>query len=355
MTDEIARDGVTKATRVICRATKLPPEHAITSVYYAVATYRQEDFEWFPTLVFEGPQATGKSVNLAIQRRICCKPFLVSGKGITVPALRDTLEEAYEGTAIIEEVDECQNLKAVEELIGARCSRSTSVLSVKRQGRQGWEQQPINIFGATVLHRRQPFVDAAMETRAIVIVTRRRKGPFGTADISPDILTGIRRASLSIDPGGRPRVAEGLEGRVTDTWRPLLLVAEGLGDEDWLGWIQGHMHERSESLRDGQSYEPSAVVLGKLLEITLANPGKEFGEGRIAIDAEIGEPLRRQGYPWLTPWTVSEILRNQLGFGGRMHRSGGILWLYPTLDLVKQAADLIGYEDDALSGLNDSE
>ena len=88
-----------------------------------------------------------------------------------------------------------------------------------------------------------------------------------------------------------------------------------------------------------------------MLEITLGNPGREFSEQRIAVDRDIGEPLRKQGYPWFTPWKVSEILRKQLGFGERMHRSGGILWLYPTLDLVRQAADLIGYEDDALSTL----
>ncbi|MFC1903235.1 ATP-binding protein, partial [Chloroflexota bacterium] len=335
---------------VIHGSTRLQMEYSRTVVYWTIATYLLERFRWFPMLVFQGPPGTGKSTLLGLIGNLCREPRFISGKGITGPALRDELGQCFCGTAILEEADESHDQKRVESFLGARCDRNTSKFIVKRPaGRHGWVQQPIDIYGATALHTRQPFLDQAVQSRSIVIPTQFAYGPFTTPKFDPDPQPLIRVILPNPDPNYTLATGCNIAGRIVDIWRPLLVVAEHLEDREWLKWAEDQMRDAQEELEDGHGYEPSAVVLGRVIELLVTgNPSKisEQDMRRVKIDEEIGSFIRKNYLPFLTPWQVSRTLKN---LGLEVQRSGGINWLLPTADAIRKAAKKIGYEDDALN------
>lgn len=340
-------EKVNSAIDILMQSAKLNRNSASTVVYYSIATWKVKEYEWFPILSVQGTQSTGKSVTLRHINNLCKSPNWISGKGITPAALRDELAKAKLGTAVIEEADECQNLKKSESLIGARCSPHTSKISIKKESPEGWQQSEVETYGATALHRRQPFADPAVQSRAIVIATRFREGPYGSEYIHTDIKQAIIECSECVDTNSIPKVNRIIAGRVLDTWKPLLLVAETLGDTRWLEWAEKKIMHEIEELKDGQSYEPMHLILAKLIEL-LQDDNDSLNIKRLKVDLDIGEPLRRNTLPYITPWQVSRAIKD-MGF--EVQRSGGVNWVLPSEDAIINAAEQIGYEDKVIETL----
>jgi len=183
---------IDEAVNILLKSSGLEPEDARTAVYYAAATWGVDQldmFPIFPLLRFYGPPGTGKSRAMKVLASWCCKPKTLSGKRITVAALRDELAIAYQGTALIEEADETADDEGCEQLLAARCETSTAELELKRKDNQdNWQQEHVRIYGATVVHYRRAFIDQAIASRSININTRGREGSWQNPTDIPELL-----------------------------------------------------------------------------------------------------------------------------------------------------------------------
>lgn len=304
-------------------------------VYFAGATYHLDDFELFPILEIIGPSGTGKSRICYLLSKMCYGATIVSCKGISLPGLRDELTKHRGVTFIAEEADEIDNPTKTEGLFGMRTSPGTSNLTVKRVGEEGrWQQTRINVFGASVVHHRRSFNEQAVQNRAISIRTKFKEGVFS---VVPE---QVEFCEFSV--ANPPQISS---GRAYDTWRPLLSIASGIGDYDWLNWTKERIEEASDEVRDGQDFEPEALILGKVLELVTCSDKIDISKDkRIHIQNEVVRPLK-ETLPYANSWLVSRTLKK---LGLVVARIGGTNWLYPSTDSLQKAAESIGYVDKVL-------
>src|SRR5713101_1934621 len=144
-------------------------------VYWTLATHALRYLDTFPVLVLLGKMGTGKSETLKIVGNFAFRSVRMSLRGMTGPAIRDKFAACYEGTAIVEEADAAwkDSDSNFERLISDRYQRDSAEASLKeRSGDKNWRTVTKKYFGATVLHRRVPFVDPALDGRSVIVRSR---------------------------------------------------------------------------------------------------------------------------------------------------------------------------------------
>lgn len=250
-------EAINKAVITMLSASGLTPNQAKTVIYYSTATYLEVDIQ--PILCLFGPAGTGKTSTMEQQQPYLCRAKQVTGK--TKSALREGLSNTR--TALIEEGD-----RADEELIGCRYSKRTANISVMKEGTLGWRNQEHNIFGATIIHKRKPFEDAAVRSRAIIIKTRKRSGNYQIKPVSDEEVKAIADIAEKVD-----LTLDLTSERVADTWRPLILVAKAVGDYDWIEYAKGEMELDEKALLAGQGYEPEQAMLLTLQNLMITDSG----------------------------------------------------------------------------------
>lgn len=175
---------ITNYANAITSACGLDPNQAKTVVYWAIVTHAMDKLNIMPILVIQGAHGTGKSDLLELLGQICYSPIPINGK-VSKAELRDSLK--LNTTALIEEADGVD-----ERLLLMRYSRRTSGTSVKRgSASQDWTREQLDLFGATVLHRRPPFRDPAVDSRSITIKTTYRQGNYTMPTLNAADLASI--------------------------------------------------------------------------------------------------------------------------------------------------------------------
>ena len=323
---------VTSYANAITSACGLDLNQAKTVVYWAIATHAIDKLERIPILILQGGHGTGKSTLMELLKQICHSPVPIDGK-VSKAELRDSLKENT--TALIEEAD------AVDErLILMRYARQTSGTTVKRgSASQGWTRQPLNLFGATVLHRRLPFRDPAVDSRSITIKTVYKPGSHSVKPLDAVALATI---AASVDFSKPIPVFSQLDGRAVDTWMPLLQAAVACGDADWLAYALSELNKARESLKVGQDYEPSQLVVAKVVSLAITPDGLQL-KPRVALH-EVTKALKNEGHD-LNPWQIGKILRG-LGFTTKL--SGGTNYIYIDKAHLLGVTQQLGIDDDAL-------
>jgi len=228
--------AINELVTTLNKASGLEENQAKTAIFYAMATHKLSSFDWFPVLAFIGAPGTGKSSALDILAQLCYKSYRITCHTTMTPvALRDELEAARNRTAIIEEGDLYSNKKQLQSYLISRVDRlRTSGVAVKEQvesesGLKEWRTRRKQVFGATILHDRNSLDDLAAESRAIIISTVFKEGSY----IKPPKNLNSRLPAFKL--GNVPDYFEG--GRALDTWRPLIMIAAGLDDTEWLSWV----------------------------------------------------------------------------------------------------------------------
>jgi len=340
---------IDEAVNILLKSSGLEPEDARTAVYYAAATWGVDQldmFPIFPLLRFYGPPGTGKSRAMKVLASWCCKPKTLSGKRITVAALRDELAIAYQGTALIEEADETADDEGCEQLLAARCETSTAELELKRKDNQdNWQQEHVRIYGATVVHYRRAFIDQAIASRSININTRGREGSWQNPTDIPELLPLRNLAKIELLDYPVDFVPD---GRVKDVWVPLLRIARMAKDKDWLEYAKKKMMVEIEDLRDGSAYEVAGLVMAVIVRrLTRTERGgkEQIVCKRLVVEDDVIEQLRRLRHLYLSPWQASKQLK-ELGF--KLERIGGKNKFTPTPEDLRRAAEKIGYKDSLL-------
>lgn len=328
---------IEELAELVQAACGLDLQRAKTLSYYALATHGLPNLLEFPVLAVQGPPGTGKSTILDILEQITYEPYRLDGS-MSRAELRDSLKG--KPTAIIEEAD-----LVYERLILKRNARRTSKTSVKREVAKGWESEPLDLFGATILHRRPPFKDPALQSRSITVRTRRAEGPFTSKpeDYAP-YKDGIAVTAADI-PWDQVDTCGGT--RALDTWAPLLLAAKFLGDETWLAGVEGEIKQAEADLGAGQEEEPEQLVFLAVLSLAVNFNGLDHKDPaeRVA-HGEVTNELKRQGRR-LTSYQIGQIARS-IGF--EIKKKGGDSYIYTggAAKLVAIGAEL-GIEDEWLA------
>ncbi len=283
---------------------------AKTAVYYAVATHLNVDP--MPTLVILGKAGTGKSKLMEQLAKLVNQPRWISAK--STAALRTELSRANAFTALIEEGD-----KVDEDLIANRYSRETAQIAVRIQVEIGWRNTTADISGATILHRRTPLSDLALRSRSIIIRTEYHPGNYEVQEVGNKEVKEV--AGLV---GEIPMTSH----RVEDTWRPLIAVAETVGDEEWLAYAKEQIERDKQSLVAGQSYEPEKALVFVLRALMV--PSQDLV---VAVPiSKIKERLRYDYDLYLKAYQIEEMC-GSLGF--KVTHPSGYPTVQPNLDLLK--------------------
>ncbi len=319
---------------LIMSASGLDNNQVRTVILYAIATYGLAKLEKFPVLVFQGPAGTGKTTLLGIMRAISCNPSdIIDGK-VSKSVLRDSLK--YETTALVDEADEI-----AEEYLVNRFSRESSIVAVNKPSPWGWQQQKLNLFGGTAMHRRKPFKDHAILSRSIVLRTKNKKGgaePFKAENFEP-YASVLQTLAEIVD---WEHVKERGGSRTADSWAPLLEVDATLEGEWTNSYATGAMAKAEENLETGQGEEPSQAVFLVLLSLAMSEDGAV--EERVLL-SDITENLAEE--LGLGSWQVGSLLRD-LGFP--MKKAGGKTYaLIGGKKKLVEVAKELGIEDEWLA------
>lgn len=321
------------------------------AAYYCLCTWFVDRFDAFPILNVQGPNGTGKSQLLLIIKRLAYKVRDFTCVRSTYAALRDELAQAHEGTAIMEEAD---GSKDVEDLLSLRYSRSTAVCVRKEQDANSrtWHQRQALIFGASIIHKREPFDDPALDGRSVSIhtvpdVTRQYIKPD---EVEPDVIEGIRSwaedLQKSISLPSSSDIPEGIAPRVTDTYWPLIALASAVGDTESLDALWPRLVQASQNLRDGQQYEPGPTVVLALLSILANTPDHRIKIRNVKIEGELKSVIERDFGRLLSNRKIAQILRD---YGFEVRRIAGPNWVIPDMETLVRVGKSIGLEDDALN------
>jgi ABC-type cobalamin/Fe3+-siderophores transport system ATPase subunit len=312
---------ITNYADAITSACGLDENQAKTVVYWATATHAIDKLKKMPILVIQGGYGSGKSTLIELLKQICRSPMFIDGK-VSRAEFRDSLKPFT--TALIEEADDIS-----EDWILKRYDKNISSTSVKRGGAsQGWTREQLNLFGATVLHRRVPFKDPAIDSRSITIRTVHKPGNYIMAILDQSPLSIMASQVDWFKPLALPSCRAG------DTWMPLFQVAAHCVDGDWIKYAAVELAKAIASVNEGQGDEPNQIVVRKLVSLAIDSFTLQLKQ-RVPLK-DITKGLKDDGRN-LNSWQVGKILRD-LGFEVRL--SGGTQYIQihkaNLLDVAKQ-------------------
>jgi len=280
--------------KAMTTASGITDEQARLCVAYAIVTHH--DFDQIPVLLFRGALATGKSEAMKQLAKICKEPKEIYAN--TTPALRDAFNRCQ--TAIIDEADSID-----ESLIRDRYSRETGVREYKRLGRGNkWETVTAEIFGATILTRRDPIADTALRSRCIVIETKQREGNFHQSDVSYEEFKQIaEQVKLCKE--------DWISDRIHDTWKPILEVSFGIEDLILAAYASTEMQREMRNLRDGQEYDATAACMGAIVGLMIDQVGNPINEAKWIHFNKIRDAIDEHFCLKLRVNQAAEIFRNE--------------------------------------------
>jgi hypothetical protein len=312
--------------------------------YYIAATYFLNQYDVFSGLALHGVPSTGKTETLNAIKGLGFKCVTVTAESITPAALRQSMAEANNGTLIIEEAEAITD-KELEALLITRYSRSSAHSSkMVSDGGKGWNKIDLSTFGATVLHRRNLFKEAALQRRVIAIRTYRVKGSYISYGEKDAIWAFVK--SKLVRPDRLPDVTNqwDIEPGIFDCYRPVLAVATFLEDEDFISALVDEMRLKGEELRENEEYLEAPVFLKAIVNLAYNKVGDNPPLGEINIESSSIDTALHEEYGFNCPAIkLVSIQRNRIfraDFGFRLGSSHGRSRIYFTIhDLIKKCEE----------------
>jgi predicted house-cleaning noncanonical NTP pyrophosphatase (MazG superfamily) len=336
--------------RALTESTGLKDLQQKLVIYWTLATHSLPHVNTFSLLAIQGKMGTGKSQALSVIGNFSFRPVRFSLRGMTAPAIRDKFAEAHNRTAVIEEADSAWKDpdSTFECLLSDRYQKASAVASHKvPRGDKGWIGMTKEYFGATILHRRVSFKDAALDGRTVCVRTRpdhtRQFREYNAED--PWNAEGKELVSeITFEP---PEVEQpqGVAGRIFNTYKPLLSTAKLCGDEEFAQQLQAKLQQETLELREAQSSEPDGLVLQAIVEIVLGTPNVEFRNIKFR---ELTQSIWDNHRFSLSPRQIGPIARD-LGFETKP--SHGVTVVVPTPATLLRACEECEYTDEAIEEL----
>jgi hypothetical protein len=348
--DKLAR-AAALMEKALIDATGLQESARKIVVYWTLATRSLRYESSFPIIALLGKMGTGKSQTLSIIENFAFRPVRLSLRGMTTPTIRDKFAEAFNGTAIVEEADSAWRDadSTFEALLSDRYQRASAKASHKvPSGDKAWATAHADYFGATALHRRIPFKDAALDGRTVSVRFRadhsRQYREFRATDAwnkeGCQLLLGVEFEPVEV---AQP---EGVAGRVFNTFKPLLSAANACGDPNFAEQLRSRLLQETLELKEAQSSEPDSLVLQAIVEKVLPN-GHEVQFHNIRLSG-LAEAVWDNHKISLSPRQIGRIAR-ELGFETTV--SHGATVVVPTLATLLHACDECEYSDEAIEEL----
>jgi hypothetical protein len=320
--------------------------------YWTLGTHSLRHVNTYSMLALLGKMGTGKSQTLAIIENFARCPVRLSLRSMTTPAIRDKLAEAHNGTAIVEEADSAwkDSESTVERLLSDRYHRRSASESHKVKSGDNWRAAEKEYFGATVLHRRIPFNDPALDGRTVRVRFRpdhaRQYREYRPEDERNEEARQLLRG-FEFEP---PEMAqpEGVAGRIFNTYRSLLSTAMLCGDEDFIRQLHAKLLQETLELRDAQSSEPDGLVLASIVEAVFESGDPNFRNVKLS---ELAKSIwDNHRFPF-NPRQIGPIARD-LGFETKP--SHGVTVVAPTPATLLAACAECEYSDEAIEELRRS-
>ncbi len=286
----------------------------------------------------------GKSATLNVIATFAYQPRRFNLRGKTLPVVRDELEASYQGTAIIEEADQgWKDELTFERLLSDRYHRQSAETGLKEKSGDKWVSTTKRTFGATVLHRRITFNDAALDGRSITIRFRfdsTRQYVEVSDDRQPwlvegrELIKNLVFVPIAIDQ------LQGVAPRIFNTYRPLFVIAKLCGDEGFAQLILESLLVDTAQLKEDQSVEPDGLVLRAVISLVFLGSAARFANIKFSdIASWIWENHRVS----LQPKKIGALAREELGF--TTTESHGLTVVVPTPASLLKACRECGYED----------
>lgn len=301
---------LTSTIAAIRKASGVSINQAKTAAYYAVATFL--DVDPMPILVILGKAGTGKSSLMEQLAKLVNQPRWINAKSSA--SLRTELSRSDVFTALIEEGD-----KVDEDLIANRYARETAQISLRMQKEIGWQNINVDIFGATILHRRIPLSDLALRSRSIILRTEYHPSDYEVQEVGNE---EVKEVAAMV--GEIPKTSH----RVEDTWRPLIAVAEAVGDKEWLAYAIEQIERDKKALVAGQSYEPEKALVFVLRALMVQSKG-------VAVSVNITKIKERLRYDYDLYLKSNQIEEMCLNLGFKVTHPSGYPTVQPNLELLK--------------------
>jgi len=322
-------------------------------VYYSIATYFINKFDFFPILALYGPPSTGKTITLIILKGLCWRPILFSAEAITEAALKANMAKAHSGTLIIEEGDKI-SVSNLEGLLITRCYKSSAVIEKMVPAGRAWELSEYGAFGATIIHRRNLFKDAALLRRTIPVKTKRQKKEY--SPVPPAYAKALFRLRVKIGAMPTLPVIENswdIEPGVFDCYQPILSIASYVKDSNFIDKLVEEMQSASERLREEETYLEAPCILAAIVAAACEKLGQGFTIERMNIEMQAVKKhllsLFNSNSPvaQLSPNQRNRIIKEDLGFDRRS--SHGKVRIYLTIPQLIKKCKEYGVKDDVLA------
>jgi hypothetical protein len=348
--DKFARAAVLMQT-ALSKSTGLKEREQKLVTYWTLATHALPHVDTFPLLALLGRTACGKSTTLDIIGNFAFRPAAFSLRSMTTPAIRDKFAECASGTAILEEADQAwrDSDATFERMLSDRSQRKSAEAAYKvKVGENGWGTLSKKYFGATALHRRIPFNDAALDGRTVFIRYKadhsRKYQDYSAAD--PSNVEGKELICTATFEPPSVEQPKGVAGRVFGTYKLLLSTAQLCGDPDFATQLLPRLLTETAELKEAQSSEPDGLVLRAIVEAVFHDGfGADFQNIKYSnLTKSIWENHKFA----LTPRQIGPIARD-LGFETKT--SHGATVVVPTPATLIKACDECEYRDEALDEL----
>jgi hypothetical protein len=328
--------------KALMQSTGLPERERRLVTYWTLATHMLPHVNTFPLLVLRGKMGTGKSDTLRVTKKFAYQPLCFSLGGNTLSVVRDKLVAAYQGTAIIEEADKgWKDDSTFERLLSDRYHRqSAETAKMEKSAGDQWTSITKPTFGATALHRRNQFNDAALDGRSIVI---RFKADYSRqyVEVSDDLPWIVKGSKLAKDLVFVPIAIDqpqGVAPRIFDTYRPLCVIAKLCGDEGFTQSILERLLLNTAQLKEAQSMEPDGLVLRAIISLVGSPP--VFANIKFRDIANWIWDNHRQT---IQPKQIGALAREELGLATK--ESHGVAVVVPKPISLLKACYECGYED----------
>lgn len=343
------KETTSHIAEILHQVSGLPDFEERVCAYYCLSSWFVNQINPFPILNLTGPNATGKSSSLAVFRRLAFQPYGFTATDMSGPVIRDELGKAHNATAVIEEADNAKG--DIESFLGLRYMRETAIVTKKIPAGPGaWKTIYIPIYGSSIIHKRIPFKDPAVEGRSITIntvsdISRKYKRAENLKDeLIDEVRLEEAKAKASVKLPENLEIPEDIAPRVVDCYRPLIALANVAEDNEFLESLWARLREATQSLVDGQQYEPGPIVVQAL--IYALTKEEQLVIRNVQLEGDLVKIIQYDFGHNLNPRQIAKILR---GYGFKLKRIGGPNSVIPDINTLVKVCKTIGIEDEAVN------
>ena len=257
------------------------PNELKTMVYWAIATHAHNELKRFPILRLTSTTHTGKTNATKFVADLCRAPLKPTGgyrdsdifhqiKGSSKAAIREIIGEAQRrnSTRCFDEADDFPT-KFIESIFD-KDGGATYKMKNMGVGQETWAISDTNLYAPVMMNGREYLKDESNQNRTIEIT--------GLSDIDwmeehgqeYRLGTNSEKRGMCAEIAARIDWSEVLDskgGRAVTVWSPLRAVAQILGDEDFLSYIENQIAIARADLIQGRAEETDCRFIEAMIKL----------------------------------------------------------------------------------------